>query len=221
MWNSITERWAGLALEQKISVGVLSLCGLLAIGLSLFRLRATINEPFLVRKESLLETKELIGDTEEQKLAVQQRTDTDGDGLSDWDEVNTYGTNPNLRDTCGDGTPDNVRIATGKGANCDIPAASTGLDTSIVNSTSSVLSPIALPNPQDTASPQLRNPQQLVQDALPRDPKAIRELLSGKVDAAELEQLTDEDLLKLYDAALAQAQETTKTATASSTTSTR
>jgi hypothetical protein len=39
--------------------------------------------------------------------------DTDGDGLSDGDEVNIYHTNPLVADTDGDGIPDGVEIATG------------------------------------------------------------------------------------------------------------
>ncbi len=39
--------------------------------------------------------------------------DTDGDGLSDGDEVNLYHTNPLVADTDGDGIPDGVEIATG------------------------------------------------------------------------------------------------------------
>ena len=37
--------------------------------------------------------------------------DSDGDGLSDDDEINIYGTNPNLADTDGDGVGDGVEVA--------------------------------------------------------------------------------------------------------------
>jgi hypothetical protein len=36
--------------------------------------------------------------------------DTDNDGLSDWDELNTYGTDPNNPDTDGDGLTDGVEV---------------------------------------------------------------------------------------------------------------
>src|SRR3989454_7115852 len=39
--------------------------------------------------------------------------DTDGDGLSDGDEVNTHHTNPLLGDTDGDGIPDGVEVRSG------------------------------------------------------------------------------------------------------------
>jgi hypothetical protein len=41
------------------------------------------------------------------------KADTDGDGLSDGDEVNKYGSNPLLTDTDGDRIPDGVEIQTG------------------------------------------------------------------------------------------------------------
>ena len=40
-------------------------------------------------------------------------TDTDGDGLTDVDETNLYGTNPQMADTDGDGTDDGTEVAQG------------------------------------------------------------------------------------------------------------
>jgi hypothetical protein len=42
-----------------------------------------------------------------------QNPDTDGDGLSDGDEVHRYHTNPLLRDTDGDGVPDGLEVRAG------------------------------------------------------------------------------------------------------------
>ena len=44
-------------------------------------------------------------------------TDTDGDGLSDYAEVRTYGTNPVLKDSDGDGVNDAQEIAAGTDPN--------------------------------------------------------------------------------------------------------
>ncbi len=43
--------------------------------------------------------------------------DTDGDTLSDGDEINVHKTSPLLRDTDGDGVPDNVEVQTGSNPN--------------------------------------------------------------------------------------------------------
>ncbi|MBI9085331.1 MAG: hypothetical protein JEZ11_17180, partial [Desulfobacterales bacterium] len=54
--------------------------------------------------------------------------DSDGDGLSDGDEVNTYGTNPALADSDGDGVDDGMEVALGT-------SPSDGGDTAVVNRT--------------------------------------------------------------------------------------
>ena len=51
--------------------------------------------------------------TEYQNGSNPYATDTDGDGIDDDDEVNTYGTNPAKRDTDYDGMPDNWEIDNG------------------------------------------------------------------------------------------------------------
>lgn len=45
-------------------------------------------------------------------------TDTDGDGVSDWDEVNIYKISPYLEDTDGDGIPDGREINQKTNPNC-------------------------------------------------------------------------------------------------------
>ncbi len=45
--------------------------------------------------------------------------DTDGDGLTDWEETNTYGTNPNLADSDDDGMDDGDEIAAGTSPTSD------------------------------------------------------------------------------------------------------
>ena len=48
---------------------------------------------------------------EADKVILTVATDTDGDGISDSDETNLYGTNPELADTDGDGLDDGAELA--------------------------------------------------------------------------------------------------------------
>src|SRR5260221_4075485 len=136
MWQTVVERWQSFTKEQKLSVVLLGVCGLLAIGLSAFRLQAYIGEPFLADRAAAVAFKQGLNPTEDEVTARQRRTDSGGDGISDWDETNVYKTNPYLKDTCGDGITDNVRIATGKNLNCGKGTEGT-VDTSALDATSS------------------------------------------------------------------------------------
>lgn len=55
-----------------------------------------------------------LTDVEEKKYGTDPLVaDTDGDGLTDFYEINTYHTNPLKRDTDGDGYPDGIEVRRG------------------------------------------------------------------------------------------------------------
>lgn len=223
MLETLKEHWQNLQKEQKISVCLLGVCGVLVVGLSFYRLQANVIEPFLVDNNSIAASKMIIGQTPADLEALQKRTDTDGDGLSDWDEANIYHTNPNLRDSCGDGVLDNIRVVTGKNISC--PTKAVGIEVRPVTNgdaaaTGTSLSPgenvqtlypqlpagdaAALINQNATTTNSLPLFAGATPDApLPRDPASIRAALAGKVDDALLKKISDPDLLKLYDEAMA------------------
>lgn len=224
-------------MEQKLSVVVLGMCGIFAISLSLYRIRENVRAPFLVDKTQLLAAKDIIGLSTAEEQAKLQRMDTDGDGLSDFDETNVFSTNPNLRDTCGDGVPDNIRITTGKNLNCAGQRMNpTGqLDTSQALFTTSSVT--GLPTNQ-TAPGSGVNFGQIFQAAgsgsvgqgmpaapptditqvMPRDPTKIRESLRGLVDVNKLQSISDQELLAMYDTSMQQMQRQSQTTSTSSTT---
>lgn len=225
MLETLKEQWRNLQKEQKISVCLLGVCGVLVVGLSFYKLQMHVVEPFLTNNKEMLASKVLIGQTPADLEALQKRTDTDGDGLSDWDEVNVYKMNPYLRDSCGDGVLDNIRVATGKNINCDTKQA--GVEAKPVTSGDAAATGTGLTHGQamqtlypqipvgtiynpalDSASSSSNNLATLPVGAapdgsLPRDPAAIRTALKGQVDDATLQKISDADLLKLYDEAMA------------------
>lgn len=197
-------------------VCILSVCGVLALGFSLWKVQARITDPFLVPKSELTNIKKIVGTTPAEDLAKQKRIDTDGDSLSDWDEINLYKTNPNLKDTCGDGLTDNVRVATGKNLQCpQVTGGTQAMRPSPYDNLSKILSPDSLDvssgtgvsgTDMGTLVNTAAEPDAGAEQLLPRDPKAIREAIKGKVDQAKLDALSDEALLKLYDEALSMQQ---------------
>jgi hypothetical protein len=106
--------------------------------------------------------------TELQKLKTK---DTDGDGLSDYDELYNYFTSPYLKDTDGDGIPDNVEIQNGTDPNCPQGKTCTGLR---------ILTSVTDANGQLT-------------------PEFLRQALqTAGVPSATLDKISDSDLLKTY-----------------------
>jgi len=215
MWRDIVERWHALTKEQKLALVFIGIAGIAVLGLSMQRMQNQIMAPFLVETSSLTEAKKIIGMTAEEEAARQRRIDTDGDGLSDWDEENSYRTNPNLRDSCGDGVADNMRVLTGRNLAClNSPNAQGYMDMTDVITTSTDL--FEMPGSGDAASafslgsasgsPMAALGQEAMQNIkqvmLARDPAAIRASLKEKIPPEELEKISDEELLMLYDAAL-------------------
>lgn len=205
MFQLLARCWEKLSKQQKVSVCILGVCGIFVFGFSFYRLRSSVYAPFLTNKSELAVVKSLIGPTPEEEVAKQKRTDTDGDSLSDWDELNIYKTNPYLKDTCGDGLADNVRLATGKNLVCS--SGATGAEESA--QTSFNLLPTGMNIDQGifgsavSSSLGTQGQQQVSGQMLPRDAATIRQVLKGKVDQSKLDAITDQQLLELYDQAMA------------------
>jgi hypothetical protein len=228
LFNGVIARWRGLAREQKISAGILAVCGLIALTLSVERLNASIRDPFTISREKLESAKRTLdainpGQRESEEA---RRRDTDGDGLSDYDEQNVFQTSPYLRDTDGDGAPDNVELALSQNPNCaeGETCASGLIDVSgLATSTPFLFSKTPSSGDELFASFQrgvnaskasiaseTGSTSTDVEQGLVRDPAEIRRVLleSGQVDTALVQKLTDAQLLELYDAAVVQSAKT-------------
>jgi hypothetical protein len=206
---------------QQLSVVVLGACGTVALGLAAEKLRHNVYAPFMVDKATILESKKIVGLTEEQMEEIDKRRDTDGDGISDWDEIHRTKTNPNLYDSCGDGLPDNIRILTGKNVNCresgvnvegrldvkGLGAAPKAGQVGAIPSTDhgamfgqQFFQDLSKIGPSLGASgTQLMGDGRTMAPALARDPQMIRSFLSDKIEPGILDRVSDEELLKLFD----------------------
>lgn len=221
----ISERWQVLAKEQKISAGILAVCGIIALGLSIQRINATIVDPFKVSKQSVTSAIEKINDIDPsaREEAEAKRRDTDGDGLSDFDELHRFQTSPYLADTDGDSVLDNVELAMNENPNCPKgqECAAALIDVSGLATSSGMIDITGQSAGNDFYAAFQRGVNtgkaQVVtqtgststdfQQGLVRDAAEIRRVLleSGEVDPAALEKITDAQLLDLYDQATVQA----------------
>jgi len=117
--DRVRERWNALPTETRFASGVLGVCGIAALVLSVWYMQANITSPFRVPVSTLVATRSSFQSTSEAREAeAQKQRDTDRDGLSDYAELNIYHTSPYLADTDSDGVPDAIEIAQGTDPNC-------------------------------------------------------------------------------------------------------
>lgn len=101
--------------EKLLSIGILA-AAFIAVFLGYYQLAASVTRPFYnfeSESPAAVSLDQGLADI----LALKQK-DTDGDGLSDYDEIYIYGTSPYLADTDGDGVSDYDEIQMGRDPLC-------------------------------------------------------------------------------------------------------
>jgi len=90
--------------NRQAAVIVMSLVSLVVIVFGLWQIRTAVFSPFVLDEAKLAK----VADNEKalKDLPDLSAIDTDGDGISDYDELYVYGTSPYLEDTDGDGISD-------------------------------------------------------------------------------------------------------------------
>lgn len=199
MANLVGERWSRLSVEQKISASILGTCGAIALVLSFAQLRTQLLSPFFVQRKVLDRSQAFFAKQEQeaQKLELLKKKDTDGDGLSDYDELYVYHTSPYLADTDGDSIPDGEEVARGIDPNC--PEGKTCIDPQalIGSSTSTTLQGLGAASPATV--PTAGGPS----------PASVRAFLAtqGVLSQSQLDQIPDNLLIQIYGGVYEQAQQ--------------
>lgn len=201
--------WKNLPRPQQLAVSGLAVFAVVIIVFWVWQIQTQISQPFAYTPIG-----ETATGTSSDLTALLKSRDTDGDGLSDYDELYVYKTSPYLEDTDSDGISDKQEIAQGtdpacpQGKNCSTPAE-------IVSSST----PQIFPNAGATTTSNL--------NATGLDQAALQKALNGQVDAATLRQLlissganpddldkiSDEDLMKGYSEALKNQSQSQNTVT--------
>jgi hypothetical protein len=143
--------------------------------------------------------------------------DTDGDGLSDYDEINIYHTSPYLEDTDGDGINDKQEIIQGTDPNCATGADCSNKEDLFVATSSSITDSIIGSTTDITGSTtDTAGTEAAILDPAEVTPAMLRQiLLQNGYDQATLDQISDADIMRSYQEAT-QAQSPTSPASATS-----
>lgn len=193
---------------QKAALVGLLFLGVFALGLGFFKVRSQIAGPF-VHQISRAQDAQLEQFFEQQQQQEESETlknrDTDGDGLSDYDELNIHKTSPYLKDTDSDTYDDATEIKSGHDPNCAI---------------GKVCAPVIPTTPEtESGTDSLRETEPDTVSALEQDlkklesltPAQVRELLKQKgFTDTDLADVDDEALQALYRESLEKALELEK-----------
>jgi len=205
-----------LGKNQKIAVGVLAVSAVLVIVLWAAQLKNSINSPFAYNPGNSSQTDSSSSSDAASAEALKTK-DTDNDGLTDWDELNTYKTSPYLEDSDSDGFTDKEEINKGTDPNCpegrtcsssaDTSAgnANTGTATGDSATSDSSSAPSDLGLDLNNATGNSSQTQVDIQKTLSgqSDVSTLRQmLLDSGMDQKTLDAISDEDLMASYNEVL-------------------
>jgi len=181
--------------SQKNTVVILAASAVFIIVFWVWQMSARINRPFNYQGATVTD----LSDTDYNNFL--KNTDTDQDGLSDYDEIYVYKTSPYLEDTDSDGLSDKKEVDNGTDPNCpqgkDCNAAIDTSAAATINASGALINTGSLTNLSSTSADETA-----LQNALngSSDAAALRQLLieSGTASAADLSQISDADLMKSY-----------------------
>lgn len=101
--------------QERLIIVTVGLIAVAAMVFGFLGIKKTISLPFGQQGEGSYRTPE---ERQEEAMAILRETDTDHDGLSDYDEHYVFQTNPYLEDTDSDGIPDGREISENTDPNC-------------------------------------------------------------------------------------------------------
>jgi hypothetical protein len=192
----------GLSKGQKIAAGVLGIAGLLVLTVWLAQFNKNIQ---FSNNDLNLPSACPGGVCPSSQNESLKEMDTDGDGLSDWDELYIYFTSPYLEDSDSDGISDYDEVMRGTDPNCPegrtCGAENFLLDGEAVLEESLLDSMLADGITETEISGVEEKDLAVYQKLLSGDltAKELREILTlGGMDAKLLEQLSDEQLMSSY-----------------------
>lgn len=176
------ERPSAKRMSERQLYGVVIAAGIIALVFGFFQILNAIRSPFQAPK---LENTTQLGATGS-TIAALSKKDTDSDGLTDFDELYQYQTSPYLADSDSDGESDQAEVFGSTDPNCPQGETCTPLAV-VTNTNSSTNTVVGNENINISSAP----------GSLSVDELRIA-LRDAGAPAAELNSMSDEQLLQLY-----------------------
>jgi hypothetical protein len=106
--------------EQKIGFAMFCIISIIGLTFGFRSFGAHLSRPFEIQIAKFAQSPRLILTDERNALEVERlkSSDTDGDGISDYEELYLYKTSPYLEDSDSDGFSDSIEISSGNDPNC-------------------------------------------------------------------------------------------------------
>lgn len=190
--------------EQKVGYALVIACGVLAVVFGMFYLVSHLHRPFIITYAG---SHVLTTDEKNAEEALrQQRSDTDEDTVSDYDELYVYKTSPYIADTDSDGLTDDVEIMSNQDPTCAIGAACED-ETNEVRREETAFdddAAAAAAAAQEAAS-QYEAIQAMLENLSVGEIRSI--LIESGADTAQIEAMSDDEIAALYQEVLGQLQE--------------
>lgn len=195
-----------LTSEQRAGFLLVAVTGFFALIIGGFYMVRTLHKPFDISYEGPL----LLSPSEERALEVEQQKirDTDGDSLTDYDELYTHRSSPYLADTDGDGIGDAAELQLGSGVEGVSSESTTVSRDEFIDTFGQIFgSSFYVPNP-DVGSLNAAVQGGGVEDLADVTPEFLREALRSQgATEDQLRYLTDQQLIQRYLELLKQYQE--------------
>jgi len=201
--------FADLDRSRKIALAILAFLGFFVFIFGVLNIRNGIYGPFqrktVVKQESDVSPC-ADGNCADASDEEMKNKDTDKDGLSDYDELNSYKTSPYLEDSDSDGFSDKEEIANNKDPNCPVGRECAG--NVLVNGDANLVNPGVANNIDlEEESAGIASASGTKSSVAPADMDAptLRRLLSeAGVPKSELDKVSDQELLAEFEAVLSE-----------------
>jgi len=196
-----------LSKSQKIAVVVLAFFGILVVIFWAAQFQSNLKNSLKrdAGSSNLDINNEIVANEANKNNEALKNKDTDGDGLSDWEELNIYKTSPYLEDSYSDGYSDKQEIDTGNNPNCPMgqTCASTSADSNNSNSGDAFFDTDDAGLSNNSGNVNTGNNASSNAAALNIDAATLRaELEKAGVEKSVLDSTSDDELLKIYQDAL-------------------